>query len=57
MILFLLQEGVSGDALGQLLADAHPQKPVVDGKSFGFVLGLDEEIKEKTVVNRRAIRA
>ena len=54
--MFLLQEGVSGNALGQLLADAHPQKPVVDGQSFAFVLGLDKEIKEKTVVNRRAIR-
>src|SRR5207253_539429 len=47
-------EGVSSNALGQLLT--HPQKPVVDGKSFGFVLGLNEEIKEKSVVNRRAIR-
>src|ERR1700674_20503 len=56
MILFLLQEGVSSDALGQLLVVTRPQKPVVDGERFGFVLGLDEQIEQQAVVNRRAVR-
>src|SRR5712692_5748088 len=56
MILSLLKEGVSGDAFGRLMAVAHPQKPVVDSESFGFVLGFHEQVKRKTVVNRRAVR-
>ncbi len=46
MILFLLQEGVSSDALGRLLPTARPQKPVVNRERFGLV----------PVVNRRAVR-
>ncbi len=56
MILSLLQEGVSGNAFGRLMAVAHPQKPVVDGESFGFVLGLHEQVKQKTVIHCRAVR-
>src|SRR6266852_1502329 len=56
MILSLLQEGVSSDALGRLLPTAGPQKPVVNRESLGLVLGLHEQVKKKTVVNRRAVR-
>ncbi len=56
MILFLLEEGVSGDALGRLRARTCPQKPVVDGHSFGLVLGLHKQVKQKTVIDRRAVR-
>ena len=56
MILFLLQEGVSSDALGQLLVLTRLQEPLVDGQSFGLVLRLDEQIEQQAVVNRRAVR-
>ena len=56
MILSLLQEGVSSDALGRLLPTTHPQKPVVDGERLGLVLGLHEQVKKKPVVNRCPVR-
>src|SRR5439155_1621471 len=56
MILFLLQEGVSSDALGQLLVLTRLQEPLVDGERFGFILGLDEQIEQQAVVNRRTVR-
>ncbi len=56
MILSLLQEGISSDALRRLLPAAHPQKPVVDRQRLGLVLGIHEQVKKKPVVNRGAVR-
>src|SRR5437660_10381210 len=55
MILLLLQEGVSSDALGRL-APASAQKAVVDSQRFGLVLWIDQQIKQQAAVNSRPVR-
>jgi hypothetical protein len=50
-ILPLLQKCVTRNTLRRLLCSVL-QKPVVNGQRFGFILGIDQQIKKHSVVNR-----
>src|SRR5208337_2539504 len=53
-VLLLLQEGVTRDAFGRLRRGGMAQETIVDGQRLGFVLGLDEQVKQVAIINRRA---
>jgi hypothetical protein len=55
LVLFLLQKGVAGNALGRL-GSAAAQKPVIYGQSFALVAGLNEHVEQQPIVDARTIR-
>src|SRR5208337_138522 len=55
MVLLLLQEGVTRNAFRRLRRGGMAQKTIVDGQRLGFVLGLDQQVKQVAIVNGRAV--
>ncbi len=56
MVLLLLQERVSRDAFRRLRGLRVLQKAVEDREGLRFILGFDQQVKQITVINRRALR-
>src|SRR5208282_936439 len=56
VVLFLLQERITGDALRWLGGGTASQKTIVNGQRFRFVARLDQQIEEQAIVNGGALR-